>query len=81
MSDTKSKIGGLLLKSKFKTIADKYDYNKAGAGVLVGVNKALFKAHGNANRTAIEYAVYKVVEFLERDIVNTIKEKLWLKKK
>lgn len=76
MSSFKSKMGGALLKGSLKDLADKFDYNKAGAAVLVGVNKPLFKAHGNANSLAIEYAIYKVEEFIDGKIVETIKEKL-----
>lgn len=76
MSSNKAKIGGALIKSDMKELAGKYDYDKAGAGVLIGVNKPLFKAHGNADRNAIEYAIYKVEEFIKSDIVNTIKERI-----
>lgn len=71
-----TKIGALLIKSGLLKVKDKYDYNKAGAGVLVGVNKPLFKAHGSSNRKAIEYAIYKAIDYINGDIVNIIKERL-----
>lgn len=76
MSSTKSKLGALLLKDSLKEMASKYDYDKAGAGVLIGVNKPLFKAHGNAKSTSIEHAIYSVEKFIKDGIVETIKEKL-----
>lgn len=76
MSSGKTKIAGYLLKDKMKTLAEKYDYNKAGSACLLGVNKALFKAHGNANRTAIEHAIYSAENFINSNIIEEIKEKL-----
>ncbi|MFM1534720.1 phosphate acyltransferase PlsX, partial [Helcococcus ovis] len=48
-----SKIGALLLKKSLKKIKDKYDYKKVGAGIFLGLNKPLFKAHGSSDREAI----------------------------
>lgn len=76
LQSTIKKIGGALVKSGIKSVAQKYDYRKAGAAVLVGVNKPLFKAHGNSNRLAIEHAIYKVEEFINGNIIDNIKENL-----
>lgn len=73
-----TKLGALLMKSGLKGVKDKYDYNKAGAGVLVGINKPLFKAHGSSNRKAMEHAIYKAIDYINGDIVNIIKERVWL---
>ncbi|MFM1524664.1 MULTISPECIES: phosphate acyltransferase PlsX [Helcococcus] len=71
-----SKIGALLLKKSLKNIKDKYDYKKVGAGVLLGLNKPLFKAHGSSDREAIKYAIYKAEELLSSNINKTIEERL-----
>lgn len=74
MSSTKSKIGGALIKSSITGLKDKFDYKKIGAAMLVGVNKPLFKAHGNSDRQAIEYAIYQAGKFLKGNIIESIKK-------
>ncbi len=71
-----SKIGALLLKKSLKKIKDKYDYKKVGAGILLGLNKPLFKAHGSSDREAIKFAIYKAEELINSNINNTIEERL-----
>lgn len=72
-----SKIGALLLKKSLKKIKDKYDYKKVGAGIFLGLNKPLFKAHGSSDREAIKFAIYKAEELINSNINNTIEERLW----
>lgn len=74
MSSLKTKIGGLLIKPSLYKFKDKYDYKKVGAAMLVGVNKPLFKAHGNSNRLAIEHAIKQAEKFLECNIIENIKK-------
>lgn len=74
MSSLKTKMGGMLIKSSLSGFRDKYDYKKVGAAMLVGVNKPLFKAHGNSNRLAIEHAIYQAEKFLEGNIIESIKK-------
>lgn len=71
-----SKIGALLLKKSLKKIKDKYDYKKVGAGILLGLNKPLFKAHGSSDREAIKFAIYKAEELINSNVNNTIEERL-----
>lgn len=75
-SSFKAKIGALLLKSSLKDLKDKYDYRKVGAGVIIGNNKPLFKAHGSSNRVAIENAIYRAEEFISNSVNKHIKEML-----
>lgn len=74
MSSLKTKMGGMLIKSSLSGFRDKYDYKKVGAAMLLGVNKPLFKAHGNSNRLAIEHAIYQAEKFLEGNITESIKK-------
>ncbi len=80
-SSLKTKIGGALIKSSLTGFKDKYDYKKVGAAMLVGVNKPLFKAHGNSNRLAMEFAIYQAEKFLEGNIIESIKEEFIDKEK
>lgn len=71
-----SKLGALLIKKSLKTIKDKYDYKKVGAGVLVGLNKPIFKAHGSSDREAIKNAIYKAEHYINSNVNKTIEERL-----
>lgn len=77
-STFKGKIGGLLLKSTFKKLAKKLDYNNHGGALFVGVNKPVIKAHGSSKRAAIKAAVLQAVAYANFDIADRIKEKLSL---
>lgn len=75
-STFKGKIGGLLLKSTFKRLAKKLDYNNHGGALFVGVNKAVIKAHGSSGRKSITEAVLQAVRYSDFDIADKITEKL-----
>lgn len=71
-----AKLGALLMKSSLKQVKDKYDYKKVGAGVILGINKPIFKAHGSSNREAIKYAIYKAEEFINSKTNEKLEENL-----
>lgn len=71
------KLGALLMKPALKAVKDKYDYKKVGAGVILGINKPLFKAHGSSNREAIKHAIYKAEEFIASNTNKKMEENLW----
>ena len=77
-STFKGKIGGLLLKDTFKTLAKKMDYNNHGGALFVGVNKAVIKAHGSSKRAAFKAAVLQAVQYAHFDIADKITAKLEL---
>ena len=74
-SSFKSKLGALLVKDVFKQIANKYNYKEVGAAQLLGIQKAVFKAHGSSDSQAIKNAILKseqiisthIIDFLERE--------------
>ncbi|HHX66431.1 MAG: phosphate acyltransferase PlsX [Miniphocaeibacter sp.] len=72
----KAKIGALLLKDVLKDIKDMLDYNEYGAAPLLGVKKAVFKAHGSSNSRAIETGIDAMVKFIENDIISKIENEL-----
>ena len=76
-----AKIGALILKPYLMKIKDKYDYSKVGAGIMLGINKPIFKAHGSSNRRAIKNAIFKAEEFMNSKINENLEGRLWLEKK
>lgn len=75
-SSFRAKIGALILKPFLKKIKDKYDYKKVGAGIMLGLNKPIFKAHGSSDKEAIEHAIYRAEEFINSKINENLEGKL-----
>ena len=75
-SSFKGKLGGLLLKSTFKELMDKLDYEKKGGALFIGVNKPVIKAHGSSDRNAFKCAVVQAVNYVGFNITDKIVEKL-----
>ena len=71
-----AKIGALILKPYLMKIKDKYDYSKVGAGIMLGINKPIFKAHGSSNRRAIKNAIFKAEEFMNSKINENLEGRL-----
>lgn len=72
----KAKLGALLLKPVLKDVKNMLDYNEYGAAPLLGVKKAVFKAHGSSNARALETGIDAMVKFIENDIINKIDKEL-----
>ena len=72
------KIGGLFLKKTFKKLKARLDYNNHGGALLLGVNKAVIKAHGSSKRVAIKAAVLQAAQYATFNISEKISEKLEL---
>lgn len=74
MSSTLSKIGALLLKSKFKAIKDKMDYTEHGGAALFGLNAPIIKAHGSSDANAFFHAIRQGIFMLENEVVEQIRK-------
>ena len=67
-SSALSKFGALFMKSAFKSVKDKLDYNKKGGAVLLGMEKVVVKAHGSSKAEAFKNAVLQAFEASSLDI-------------
>lgn len=76
MDSLRTKIGAALMKPALKKLKSSFDYNEVGAAPLLGVKKAVFKAHGSSNERAIEAGIDKLIQFIEKDVVRKIEENL-----
>lgn len=73
MTNTRSKIGGLLLKPALKEQLSTLDLNSTGAAPLLGAQKPVFKAHGSSNAKQIEAGIVQMKKFIEKDVISDIK--------
>ena len=62
---TKTKIGGLLLKDSLKEKLGVYDYKAYGGAPLLGLRKAIYKAHGNSTVDSFSLAISEAIDFAE----------------
>lgn len=76
MSSIRTKLGALLLKPALYQLKSALDYNEVGAAPLLGVKKAVFKAHGSSDEVAIENGIDKIISFVNNDVIRKIEEKL-----
>lgn len=75
-SNFKTKMGGLLVKSKLKEMKAQLDYRQYGAVPLLGLEKPLFKAHGSSDALAIENGLGRLVEFVQYGVITQMKQGL-----
>lgn len=72
----KTKIGAVLLKNELKTLKGKMDYRQYGGAPLLGIQKEVVKAHGSSDAFAIENAIKQLVDYIDRDVIKIIGEKI-----
>ncbi len=75
-SSFKAKTGGLLLKSFFREIKEKYDPDQFGGMPLLGVNAPVIIAHGRSKKEAIKNAILQAEKMLEVDVASLIEKGL-----
>ena len=75
-SSTKTKIAGLLLKSKMSEFKEKLNYKNIGGAMLIGVNKIVIKAHGSSDEKAFLSAIKLANNLGNKKLVEKVKEKL-----
>lgn len=76
MSSTKTKIGGLLLKSVFDNFKKKFDYAEYGGSAFLGANGIVIKAHGSSNEKAFKNAIKQAQTTYNNNVIGKIKEEL-----
>ena len=72
----KTKMGAVLLKDELKNLKGKMDYRQYGGAPLLGIQKEVVKAHGSSDAFAIENAIKQLMDYIDRDVIKTIGEKI-----
>lgn len=70
----KRRIGALLAKNAFRTIAHRMDPDAYGGAPLLGINGHVMKAHGSARERAIMNAIRVTRETIQHQISHLIRE-------
>ena len=69
----KSKLGALMLKSVFKNVKKKMDYNAHGGACFLGVNKIVVKSHGASKSTSVTASILQAKSLAEAKVCDKIK--------
>lgn len=72
MTNTKSKIGALLVKPSLKSLKEQLDYREYGGAPLLGTKKPVIKAHGSSDAYAIKNAIGQSINFIKEDVISII---------
>jgi glycerol-3-phosphate acyltransferase PlsX len=70
----RAKLGYLLLKSVFKQIKTKMDYNDNGGAVLLGLKKIVIKSHGSSKAKSICASILQAKQMVDAKVVEKIEE-------
>jgi len=76
MTNTKSKLGALLIKPSLKTLQGKLDYREYGGAPLLGTLQPIIKAHGSSDEFAIKNAIRQGITFTNKEVISIIEENL-----
>jgi glycerol-3-phosphate acyltransferase PlsX len=76
LSNTKSKIGALLLKKSMKNMMKQFDYTEYGGVPLLGLQGLVVKAHGSSNAKAFKNAILQCKKFVDEDVNEKIRQKI-----
>lgn len=64
------KIGALLIKSALKGLISKFDVDKYGGAVLLGVDAPVVKTHGRSDQRAVYFTIKQVDKILKEKIID-----------
>lgn len=78
-SNVLSKISAMLIKNKLDKLKEKTDYRQYGGAPLLGIQKPVVKAHGSSDSLAIENGIRQLINYIEKDVINTIETKIKIK--
>lgn len=76
MSNTRSKIGALLVKPALKETLSTFDLEQYGGAPMLGLNGLVVKTHGSSMSGEIKNSILQCVTFKEQQINEKIREKI-----
>ncbi|MBP5607249.1 MAG: phosphate acyltransferase PlsX [Lachnospiraceae bacterium] len=78
MSNTRSKLGALLLKPALKEVLKDFDVKQYGGAPLLGLNGLVVKTHGSAEAVEVRNSILQCRTFKSQRINEKIREKMKL---
>ncbi len=79
MSDTRSKLGALLVKPALKDTLKTFDLEQYGGAPMLGLKGLVVKTHGSSKSGEIKNSILQCLTFKEQKINEKIKEKIQVK--
>lgn len=67
------KLGALMIKRALKVLVSKFDVDKYGGAVLLGVNAPVVKTHGRSGERAVYFTLKQVDKILQEKIIDEFK--------
>lgn len=71
-SNTKSKIGALLIKDSLGEMRKMLDPSEVGGTAFLGISKPIIKAHGSSDAHAFCNAILRAKEYVESGLIADI---------
>jgi phosphate acyltransferase len=71
-----TKLAASILKSRFKVMRKKFDYEEHGGALLLGIDGISIISHGSSKEKAISSAIRVAYENLKIDVVGKIKSEI-----
>ncbi len=78
LSNTRSKLGAMLLKPALKEVLKDFDVKQYGGAPLLGLNGLVVKTHGSAEAVEVKNSILQCRTFKAQRINEKIKEKMKL---
>lgn len=76
MSTFKSKIGAALVGGEVRKLKKLFDAGEVGGTPMLGISKAVIKAHGSSDARAICSAVRQAKQFVQSDVIDAIQNNI-----
>ena len=67
------KLGALMIKKALKGLVSKFDVDKYGGAVLLGVNAPVVKTHGRSGQRAVYFTIKQIDRILQEKIIDNFK--------
>lgn len=72
----KTKMAGMIIKDTVKKKFANFDVSQYGGAMLIGLDGLVVKCHGSAKRNEIKNAIGQAYDFVDKQIVSKISEKM-----
>lgn len=72
----KTKLAAGMMMPELKELKAFMDYREVGGAPILGINKPLFKAHGSSDSYAVKNAIKQLIDFINKDIINSIEKEI-----
>lgn len=76
MASGRSKVAGLLMKSRLSAMKDQFNYEEYGGAPVLGVQGHVLKIHGSSTANAVKNAIIKGIPYSGENVVEIIRQSI-----